>query len=459
MLDMATAPKLRIPRPTAESRHLDQIDSAIHGGHPRSDLEEVTPSWRRCTDELLVSPDSLAVPHIVTESELKVFREPLAKALLHAHEEIDRLYAIVRQESYVVLLCNIDGVAIYHRGDQALADQFKYWGIWLGGVWSEKIEGTNGIGTCIAEQRPVLVHRDQHLRTRHIGLTCAGAPIFDPHGRMALVLDASSMTSNQSHPMVLAATKVAARGIEERLFRDWFQKVWTIAAAPFDDSDLALLLAVDTDLRIVGADRAARTTLGLGNDTLSGDLYLSTIFGFDRSIFRCNRELDVAARLKRAATDDEWHALITPPLCGSRGWRSPADVAIHSRPRIGLLRNLPIPEPPPANRGGLSPVRTQRICEYINSNLDQNIRLEALAEIAGLSTHHFARAFKQTVGMPPHGYVLQRRIERAQHMLVSTQLPLSEIALSAGFSDQSHLARHFRRMTGLSPSLVRLEQR
>jgi transcriptional regulator GlxA family with amidase domain len=76
-----------------------------------------------------------------------------------------------------------------------------------------------------------------------------------------------------------------------------------------------------------------------------------------------------------------------------------------------------------------------------------------------LSTHHFARAFKQTVGMPPHGYVLQRRIERAQHMLVSTQLPLSEIALSAGFSDQSHLARHFRRMTGLSPSLVRLEQR
>jgi len=106
-----------------------------------------------------------------------------------------------------------------------------------------------------------------------------------------------------------------------------------------------------------------------------------------------------------------------------------------------------------------SPARTHRICEYINSNLDQNIGLEALAEMAGLSTHHFARAFKQSVGMPPHCYVLQRRIERAQHMLVSTQLPLSEIALSAGFSDQSHLARHFRRMTGLSPSLVRMEQR
>ena len=79
--------------------------------------------------------------------------------------------------------------------------------------------------------------------------------------------------------------------------------------------------------------------------------------------------------------------------------------------------------------------------------------------MAGLSVHHFARAFKQTIGVPPHSYILQKRIEHAQHMLRNTELPLSEIALSAGFSDQSHLARHFRRMTGMSPSLVRWEQR
>ena len=151
--------------------------------------------------------------------------------------------------------------------------------------------------------------------------------------------------------------------------------------------------------------------------------------------------------------------LITPPLCGSRGWRSSADVAVHSRPRISILRYAPIPEPPPPNRGGLSPARTHRICEYINSNLDQNMGLEALAEMAGLSIHHFARAFKQTVGMPPHCYVLQRRIEHAQKMLRNTDLPMSEIALSAGFSDQSHLARHFRRVTGVSPGAVRWEQR
>jgi len=359
----------------------------------------------------------------------------------------------------VVLLCNSDGVAIHHRGDESQAEQFKYWGIWVGGVWSEKIEGTNGIGTCIAEQRPVLVHRDQHFRNRHIGLSCAGAPIFDPNGRLALVLDTSSMTSNQSQTMALAATKVAARGIEERLFRDCFRNVWTIAAAPFDDSSPAVLLAIDSDLRIVGADRVARTTFALDDESLSRGTFLSTIFQYDRSVFHCKHEQDVATRFSKIGDGESWQALITPPLCGSRGWRSPAEVAIHSRPRISLLHEIPVVEPPVPIRGGLPPARAQKICEYINSNLDKNISLESLAAIAGLSMHHFARAFKQTIGMPPHCYVLQRRIEHAQQMLRNTQLPLSEIALSAGFSDQSHLARHFRRMTGTSPSVVRWEQK
>lgn len=456
---MATAAKLSIVHRTTESRHLDQIESVVQGEGATSDLEEVSASWRRCTADLLINPDGRSAPHIVTDSELRVCREPLGKALLYAQEEVDRLYAIVRQERYVVLLCNIDGIAIHHRGDESQADEFKRWGIWVGGVWSEGVEGTNGIGTCIAEQRPVLVHRDQHFRTRHIGLTCAGAPIFDPTGRLELVLDTSTMTSNQSHTLALAATKVAARAVEERLFREWFRNAWTIAAAPSDDSSPALLLAVDGDLRIVGADRVARETFALDDQRLSGGVPLSTVFDHDRSIFGGNREQDVAARFTRAGTDEWWYVLITPPLSGSKGWRSATGVAIHTRPRISMLRDAPIAEPPPPSRGGLSPARTHQIREYINSNLDQNISLEALAEMAGLSTFHFARAFKQTVGVPPHSYVLQRRIEHAQQMLRNTDLPMSEIALSAGFSDQSHLARHFRRLTGMSPSVLRWEQR
>jgi transcriptional regulator GlxA family with amidase domain len=72
-----------------------------------------------------------------------------------------------------------------------------------------------------------------------------------------------------------------------------------------------------------------------------------------------------------------------------------------------------------------------------------------------LSVHHFARAFRQTLGIPPHNYIVQRRVEHAQQLLGNTDLPLSEIAIVAGFTDQSHLARHFRTITGVSPSLAR----
>jgi AraC-like DNA-binding protein len=454
---MAAATRIGIVRDTAKSRHLALIESVTRGRVPTKDVEEVSPSWRRCASELLIDPESRAGPHVATESELRIFREPLTRAIISAQEEIDRLFAIVRQEGYVVLLCNSEGVAIHHRGDEARDEELKERGIWLGGVFSEQTEGTNGIGTCIAEQRPVLVHLEQHFRTRYIDLSCATAPIFDHNGKITLALNCCTAGRAPEHRLTLAATKVAARAVEERLFREFFRNVWTIAAVPSDRSHPALLLAVDSDLRILGADRTARMLFGLDDDRLNRGVPLSAIFDYNRSAFRYNQEQDVPARFS-GEDAEEWHVLITPPLCAWRAGCSPAEVAIHSRPRTSILHDVRLPEPAPEMHGGLLPVRTQRICEYIASNLDQTIRLETLAKMAGLSVHHFSRAFKQSVGMAPHSYILQRRIERAQHMLRSTRRPLSEIALSVGFSDQSHLGRHFRRITGLSPSAMRRAQ-
>ena len=146
-------------------------------------------SWRRCLTAHHLDPEIQTAPHIITEQEIKDSREPLRNLILHAQEELDRLYAIVGPQQYVVLLCDRDGVAIHHRGDESLADAYKGCGIWLGGVWSEQIEGTNGIGTCITDQRATKVLRGQHFRTRHSNLSCADAPIFAPLGRLAAVLD------------------------------------------------------------------------------------------------------------------------------------------------------------------------------------------------------------------------------------------------------------------------------
>jgi transcriptional regulator GlxA family with amidase domain len=69
--------------------------------------------------------------------------------------------------------------------------------------------------------------------------------------------------------------------------------------------------------------------------------------------------------------------------------------------------------------------------------------------------HHFARAFRTSVGMPPHRYLVERRVARARELLASTNMPLAEIALAAGFSDQSHFARRFREHVGTTPRAYR----
>jgi AraC-like DNA-binding protein/PAS domain-containing protein len=441
--------------------HSDRVELNVNSENLPSEPEEIFGSWRRCLLDYRVDARNFAAPHIITQNELKVSREPLENILIQAQEEIDRLYGVLRKHAYVVLLCDRQGVAIHHRGDEANAAEFKHWGIWVGGVWSEETEGTNGIGTCIAEKRPVLVHGDQHFRTRHTQLSCAGAPVFDPHGELVAVLDVSRVASGEDQgllPLVLDMVTVAGRAIEERLFREHFSHAWTIAALP-SDNEPALLLAVDEHQWILGADRIARDILGLDDNKLGSGVPLSAVFECDRSIFRQGGESDIPARVRRTGGGTWWHALFTPPLSKSRISRNWAEATVHSRPRSGTLGHLPAAEPLAPSRGGLPPIVTQRICEYIESHLEQKIRLEGLAAMAGLSTHHFARGFNQSVGIPPHSYLLSRRLERAERMLRETQLPLSEIAVATGFSDQSHLARHFRRRTGMSPRLARWKER
>jgi transcriptional regulator GlxA family with amidase domain len=104
-----------------------------------------------------------------------------------------------------------------------------------------------------------------------------------------------------------------------------------------------------------------------------------------------------------------------------------------------------------AQGGGLSPSAMRRVREYVELHLSETIDLPALAAVAGLSMHHFARQTKQSAGLTPHHYLTQERLERAQALLTKTALPLSEIAYAAGFSDQSHLARHFRHVLGTTP--------
>jgi AraC family transcriptional regulator len=105
--------------------------------------------------------------------------------------------------------------------------------------------------------------------------------------------------------------------------------------------------------------------------------------------------------------------------------------------------------------GALAGWQIARVRAFIEQNLQRNIVVRDLSAVAERSPAHFSRSFKKAVGEPPHAYVIKRRLERACHLMVTTTEPLSEIALSVGFSDQAHLCKLFQRAFHQTPSIWR----
>jgi AraC family transcriptional regulator len=120
---------------------------------------------------------------------------------------------------------------------------------------------------------------------------------------------------------------------------------------------------------------------------------------------------------------------------------------------VHLLRQFSAPGPADAHSGGMLPKHKLRaVTEYIHEHLDAELSLDHLAAVAHLSPYHFARLFKNSTGLPPHQYVIARRVERAKELLRERDRPpLAEVATEVGFADQSHFTRHFKRLVGVTP--------
>jgi len=306
------------------------------------DLEPVRASWQRSSERHRIAQDSRQAPWILTAQELSVSRAPVDELIGIAAHENDRLFAAVGKVGYALLFTTADGVVVDARGDPARIRQFEHWGIWQGGVWAEHVEGTNGIGTCIAEKAPVTVHCSHHFRARHATLSCCGAPVFDPNQNLVAVVDVSSyepQLSEHSHALAFALTVEAARSIEERLFRHVHRRA-SILAAIAPTRSQPILLAVESDERVVGADRHARAALDIDDQQLVVGLSLWHFFYRSPSLF-ASKSGDGLAKLTRLGESAPWPVVITPPLPASA---APLDL----RPRVRRSRDIPAANGSPA---------------------------------------------------------------------------------------------------------------
>lgn len=263
--------------------HADRVQAAI-----ASDAAARSPlvaSWRRSSALHRLDPAERKSPRRVTDAELKEARQKTESLLAAAQPSLDRLYLAVGGVGCCVLLADRDGVPVERRGAPVDDETFRSWGLWTGCVWSEDSEGTNGIGTCIVEQRALTIHRDQHFYTRNTALSCTTAPIYDHEGNLVAALDVSSCRADLTEGfanLISMAVVDAARRIEAENFRISFPTA-RILLAPTVDKSVGALIAVDADDLVVGATRTARQGLGITSDCLKRPLPASNFFGYGDS--------------------------------------------------------------------------------------------------------------------------------------------------------------------------------
>jgi transcriptional regulator of acetoin/glycerol metabolism len=258
------------------------LDVLAGGSNANSGLAA---SWRRSGHLHALDPANRAPSRRLTQGEVAAAQERLGRLLRVAQSTLDRLFLAVAGVGCSVLLADGGGLVVDRRGAVADDATFDTWGLWTGAVWSEKFEGTNGIGTCIFEKRPVTIDRDQHFFARNSRLFCTTAPIFDEHGELAAAIDVSSCRADRTEGFAhLIATAVAdaARVIEAENFRRAFPDS-RILLTPKSERAINSLLAVDRDDLVVGATRAARRALGLSRAALARPIPAADLIGEARA--------------------------------------------------------------------------------------------------------------------------------------------------------------------------------
>ena len=271
------------------NNHAAKIETAI--ARDEAARHPLVASWQRSSVLHDLDPGKQRPPERLTKQELNEAQERLGNLIHTSETSLDQLYLAVGDVGCSVVLADRNGVALSRRGAEQDDKTFNKWGLWTGAIWSEESEGTNGVGTCITEERPLTIHKEQHFPTKNAGLSCTAGPIFDHNGDVMAVIDVSScradLTAGFSR-LISVAVVDTARRIETDHFKDRFAGARILLASDGNKSKMpteatkgAALIAVDQDDLVIGATRCARNIYGLSSADFDNPRSLSSLQGYE----------------------------------------------------------------------------------------------------------------------------------------------------------------------------------
>ncbi|MCI4663120.1 MAG: GAF domain-containing protein [Neomegalonema sp.] len=246
----------------------------------RDDVSPHAASWRRCVNLHGLDPSLHRPPQRLGEPDLRAAREQSGRLIRAAAPELDRLFVTFSRAGCCIVLADNSGFVLDRRGVVADDDHFRRLDLWDGAQWDEAGVGTNGIGTAIADERPVAIHRDKHFLSSNASLSCAAAPIRDERGRVAGVVDFSSCRYDTTEALLgvlLQTAREAATRIETTMFKDAFAGLRIMLTEGVNGQPG--LLALDRDEIVVGANAAARRRFRIDDSFLALERPVADLLG------------------------------------------------------------------------------------------------------------------------------------------------------------------------------------
>lgn len=271
-------------------------------------------SWQRCTEQGLNASSSIHA-QAMTAAELRVLHEQNEKLRLLSRPELVSLRAEAKHTDSVVILTDAKGMVLDTAGSPEFAGQAAAVALRPGVAWSETVTGTNAIGTAMAERRAIEVHGAEHFFEPHGILHCAAAPIFDPYGKLAGVLDMSGHASGQ-HTHAIGLVRLAVEQIEHRFFSRDFADMTVVRFHRLAD--------------LLGTAREGILVFD-GCKLVAGNRRALSLVGLERKLFRQASQGDIFESLSGDLRE----------LQGRNGERFVANITEPASPPLHAIGTLP----------------------------------------------------------------------------------------------------------------------
>ncbi len=305
--------------------HVQRVLSSVSSGKSMlsdsSSPELIDRSWHRCLNDYKISPERRFIPNILDNYNLRQCQDAFGDIYDIAQTSVDKLFSLISDIGYTVLLTDKDGITLDCRYDPECERELKEQGLYNGTDWSEQTAGTNGIGTCLFEESSVIIRKEEHFFPSMLDMTCTVSPIFDSKGKLVASLDATTLQVETvgQNKLISKLVEQHARQIEALYFVSEYGQYWLLRFSNFKDTADNLttgILAINEDGVICGGNRNAYTLLrrrtGYRINNCPFQEIFDTTFSFLLNNF--SKKMDGIQSLRSLDAGIDFFYSLNPPL-------------------------------------------------------------------------------------------------------------------------------------------------